>query len=138
VVLTVVMLVFYGLLTLLIRLVAWIARVRIALGRAWLLTVWGSLPLVILSPVGMSLFKIMENSVFVIPVFVVVLLVAGWAGLRVLKAMSVVFDITPARTYIIAVVVGLLIVTAALVSLDTTYALRASLEHLFTTAPIEG
>jgi beta-galactosidase len=136
--LTVVVLVLYGLLTLLIRLIAWIARVRIPVGRAWLLTVWGSLPLVMLSPVGMSLFKIMENDVFVVPVFFIVALVAGWAGLRVLKAMSVVFDITPARTYAIAIVVGLLIVVAAAVSLDTTYALRAALEHLFATMPVEG
>ncbi len=137
-VLTAVFLLFYGFMTVLIRFVAWIARVRVPLMRAWLLTVWGSLPLVVLSPVGMSLFKIMENDVFIVPVFVVVLLVGGWAGLRVLKAMSVVFDITPARTYAIAITIGLLIVAAALVSLDSTYALRASLEHLFTIAPIEG
>jgi beta-galactosidase len=136
--LTVVVLVFYGFLTLLIRFIAWVLRVRVAVGRAWLLSVWGSLPLVILSPIGMSLFKIMENEVFIVPVFVVVFLVAGWAGIRVLKAMSVVFDITPARTYAIAIAVGVLILTAAAFSLDATYALRASLEHLFTTVPLEG
>ncbi len=138
VVLSALFLALFGFVALLIKAVAWIARVRVTFGRSWMLTIWGMLPLIVLSPIGMSLFKIMETPVFVVPSLVVVAAVIVWSGLRVLKAMSVVFDITPARTYAIAVFVGLLLVAAGVAYLETSYALRASLEHIFSSADVEG
>jgi hypothetical protein len=115
--------------TALIKIVALFARVKIATRTAWMLTIWGALPLIFLSPLGMSMFKIMEASAFVWPSLVIVLIVLVWAGLRVLRAMSVVFDITPARTYLIAILTVMVLLTAVFVYLDTTYAVRATIEH---------
>jgi hypothetical protein len=130
--------VFFGFVSLLIKAVAWISRVRVTLVRTWMLTIWGSLPLIILSPVGMSLTKVMETPIFVLPSMIVVAAVMVWAALRLLKAMSVVFDITPARTYAIAVLVGLLLVAAGVAYLETSYALRASLEQILSAPDVDG
>lgn len=132
------MLGFFGFVSVLIKVVAWAARVKITLGRSWMVTIWGALPLIVLSPVGMSLFKIMESSVFVIPSLIIVGVVLVWAGLRLLKAMSVVFDITPARTYVIAVFAGLLLLAALVAYLETSFALRATIEHVLALAGTNG
>lgn len=129
---------FFGFLSLLIKVIAWVARVKISLGRSWMVTIWGALPLIVLSPVGMSLFKIMESSVFVVPSLILVGVVVVWTGLRLLKAMSVVFDITPARTYLIAVFVGLLLLAGLVAYLETSFALRATIEHVLALAGANG
>ena len=135
---SVLLLAFFGFVSILIKVVAWVVRVKITLGNAWLLTIWGILPVIVLSPVGMSLFKIMESSVFVIPSMVLVALVLLWAGLRVLKAMSVVFDISPAKTYVIAIMAGVLLLGSALAYLESSYALRATVEHILSVSAAQG
>jgi hypothetical protein len=52
--------------------------------------------------------------------------------------MSVVFDISPAKTYVIAVFAGLLLLAALVAYLETSFALRATIEHVLALAGNNG
>ena len=83
---------------------------------------WGAAPIVFLSPVAMALFKIMENSYYVVPSLLLIVAFLVWTFLRVLKGVSVVFDIRPARTYIGGIALVLLACGGLVLYYEATYA----------------
>ena len=60
---------------------------------------WSTSPLLVLVPVGMILYRVMENSAYVIPVFVLCGGLAFWVYLRLLKGISIVLDVLPGKVY---------------------------------------
>jgi hypothetical protein len=120
----------------LIKVVSIIARVRLPFGKAWNITVWGALPLILLSPIGMSLFKVMETTVFILPVIVLIGIVCLWALMRIVKGTSVVLDVSALKTYTITLFVCVVVVGAFLLFGENQWAVSAWLNHLDTTAGI--
>ncbi len=114
----------------LIKVVSLIARVRLRLATAWNITIWGALPLMALSPVGMSLFKIMETQAFVLPVVLLITLVCLWALVRIIKGTSVVLDMSTMKTYTLALVVCLVVAGGLFLIAENQWAFSAYLEHL--------
>ncbi|OGU31935.1 MAG: hypothetical protein A2X67_10625 [Ignavibacteria bacterium GWA2_55_11] len=136
--LTAAVLAWFAFSTVVIKIVALLARARVHMAQSWILTVWGALPLIVLSPLGMSLFKIMETPEFVLPAILVIFAVCVWVGLRILKAASVVFDLNPVRTYVLALLVTAAVGASLFIYLDSGYALRASVEHIVHVAGAAG
>jgi beta-galactosidase len=114
----------------LIKVVSMIARVRLTVSKAWNITIWGSLPLMVLSPVGMSLFKIMETSAFILPSMVLILFVNLWALMRIVKGASVVLDMSTVKTYGITFIVCIVMAGSLFLLAENQMAFTAYLDHL--------
>ena len=110
-----------------IRVSAFFFRKRISFFHAYGVTVWGAMPFVLLSPVAMSLFKVMETPVYIIPCTILVAVFAFWVALRVLMGVSVIYDTSTPKAYAGGLFVLLLFVGATAMYYDSTYATRSYL-----------
>ena len=109
--------------TLFVRLAAVFVKRRVMLFHAYTVIIWGGLPVVFLSPLAMSLFKLLAAPFYVAPSLVLIALFVLWVFFRILKGISVVFDVRPVQIYLGGVVLagGALAVLA--LYLDVQYAL---------------
>ncbi len=114
-------------LALLIKIVGMILRTRATLFHVYSVSVWGAAPLIFLSPLAMSLFKIMENPAYIIPSLVIVAAFLLWSIMRILKGMSVVFETNALRTYLGGCFLILLTCGGIGVYYDSAYALGSYL-----------
>jgi hypothetical protein len=83
----------------LVKVCAVIARTKIFWYHAYAVTVWGALPSVFLIVPGMILLKLFEMPLSITPTLLLVGLVLLWVGFRVLKGVSVLYDVSPLKTY---------------------------------------
>lgn len=70
---------------------------------AYAITMWSTPPLLILVPVGMILFRVMESSVYVLPSLILVAVLLLWVFVRLLKGISIMYDIRTVKAYFLGV-----------------------------------
>ncbi len=68
---------------------------------AYVVAMWSTPPLLILVPIGMILFRVMETSMYVVPSFILVGALLLWVFFRLLKGVSIMYDIRTARAYVL-------------------------------------
>jgi len=85
-----------------LRVLAIPLRARVKAFHLFTIVTWGGIPLIFLSPIAMALFKILATPAYVIPVSALLVLMLGWAALRILKGFSVVADLRPVHVYVVA------------------------------------
>lgn len=115
-----------------------VTRARVSWMHTFSVTVWGASPFIFLSPLGMSLFKVLENPIYVIPSFVVLGIFGVWVTIRLLRGISVIFDVSAAKTYLFGVTVIVAAKLLLFLLLDTEYSLVAYLEFLMNIARYAG
>jgi hypothetical protein len=69
---------------------------------------WSTAPMLLLIPVGMVLYRVLESSVYVLPAIAVVILILSWVFFRIMKGISIMYDVPTFRVYLI----GILLVAA--------------------------
>lgn len=119
------------LLSIFVRIGSFFVRTRIQWLHTYTTVVWASVPLVFLSPVGMSLFKILQTPFYVLPVFLLLALFAFWILVRTLKGTSVLLDLNAAKTYIGGAVVLGAIGALIVLYYDSEFQLTAYLDFLY-------
>jgi hypothetical protein len=99
-------LVFLGLvlLCLSIPLLRLVFRHRIYMFHAYAVTMWSTAPLLLLVPIGMILYRVMDSSVYVLPSLAFLAVLFFWVLLRFLKGISIIFDVFPSRMYALGLV----------------------------------
>jgi hypothetical protein len=105
---------------LLVRLGAALVHKRVFLSDAYLTAIWSALPIVILIPVGMVLYRIMQTESYVMPLIGFVLLILLWIFLRLLKGAAIVYDVRPKRVYAGGIVFVLLLLGAIMLYYNIT------------------
>jgi hypothetical protein len=115
----------------LVKVCSFLVRAKIRWYHAYGVIVWSAMPIVFLSPVGMSLSKIMENPVYVIPSLAVVVLFLLWAFLRIISGIAVVYDISPAKTYVGSFVLIGLLLGGIFFYYESSYDISASIKYAF-------
>jgi hypothetical protein len=93
-------------------------------------SVWGAAPIIFLSPLAMSLFKIMENPSYVLPSLVLIFLILFWTFLRVLKGISVLYDLSPVKTYVGGILVCIILLGGMFFYYDSVFALSSYLKFI--------
>lgn len=93
-------------------------------------SVWGAAPIIFLSPLAMSLFKIMENPLYVLPSLVLILLFLSWTFLRVLKGISVMYDLNPMKTYVGGILMCIILLGVLFLYYDSVFALSSYLKFI--------
>jgi hypothetical protein len=126
-----VLLLFYPIIALFIRVFALLVKRRVLWYHAFAVAVWGSLPIVLLSPVAMALFKLLQSDVYVIPAFVLVGFFVVWSFLRILKGVSVIYDVSRIKAYAGGLLFVLVLLGGLFAYYESTYALTAYIEFFF-------
>ena len=85
---------------LLIRLASTFVRNRIFLSDAYTISVWGALPVLLLIPIAMVLYRILELPGAGPVAFSLVLIVLVWMLYRVLRGTAVIFDVSAPKVYL--------------------------------------
>lgn len=109
--------------TLLIRLFSMLVRNRIFFNDAYTIAVWGALPVLLLIPIGMILFRLLVIPSAGIVAFAIMLGVVFWLLYRVLRGTAVIYDIRATRVYAYAVGGIIVVLLVLLVTSDNIYAM---------------
>jgi hypothetical protein len=101
-------------------------RSRVFAYHAYTVTVWSTTPLLAFIPVGMILYRVMEGRVYVLPALVLISVFFLWVILRLLKGISIIYDIYPPKVYlagfaVFAVLAGMLYIYYDLVQSAPMY-----------------
>ena len=78
----------------------------------------------------MSLFKIMENPSYVIPSLILITLFLFWTFLRLLKGVSVLYDLNPVKTYISGILTCVILLGGLFLYYDSVFALSSYLKFI--------
>ncbi|MGD1045253.1 MAG: glycoside hydrolase family 2 TIM barrel-domain containing protein [Bacteroidota bacterium] len=117
-----------------LALLMWFLALFIKAQVSWIhvysVSVWGAAPIIFLSPIAMSLFKIMENPSYVIPSLVLIFLFLFWTFLRVLKGISVMYDLSPMKTYVGGILMCTVLLGGLFFYYDSVFALRSYLKFI--------
>jgi hypothetical protein len=119
-VLSAVFLVFLLLFSALVLLLAIIFKTKIYPYHAYTITVWSTPPLLLLVPVGMILYRVMESSMYVLPSLAFVGLLIVWVFFRLLKGLSIIYDVYPVKMYVIGTLVALGVAAVLFAYVDYT------------------
>jgi hypothetical protein len=110
-----------------------VVKTRVQLYNAFTITIWSMLPSIILIPVSMILLRLMETDMYVVPVFILLGIIILWIILRLLKGISIIYDVIPLKVYAVGFLL-LLIVGAAFYSyIDYTHSASIHVEYLIKT-----
>lgn len=78
-----------------------VSKARIFSYHAYVITVWSAAPLLVLVPIGMILYRIMDSPIYVLPSLVLMVVLLIWVLLRLFKGISIIFDAYLMKVYII-------------------------------------
>jgi len=122
--------VFGMLLSLLIKVIAWVVRARVSWFHVYSIAVWSAAPVIFLIPLAMILFKIKDNPFYLGSSLVLTFLFLFWTFLRVLKGISVIYDLVLMKTYIGGIFVSLLLLGGLFFYYDSVYALSSYVKFI--------
>jgi len=117
-------------LALLMKFLALFVKAQVSWIHIYSVTVWGAAPIIFLSPLAMSLFKIMENPSYVLPSLVIIFLFLFWTFLRVLKGISVMYDLSPGKTYAGGILICIILLGGLFLYYDSVFALSSYLKFI--------
>ena len=119
----------YPVVAALIKLLSLLVKRRVYWYHSFAIAVWGSLPIVLLSPVAMALFKVLQSDFYVVPAFCLIGGFVLWSFFRTLKGVSVIYDISPLKAYGGGILVVLVVLGGLFIYYETGYALTAYIEY---------
>lgn len=86
-------------LAVLVRLCAMLVRTHVHFYHAFSVTMWSLLPYIVLIPIAMIVYRLMENHFYIYTVAAIVLVINAWVFLRLLKGISIIYDVNPVKVY---------------------------------------
>lgn len=85
--------------SILIKAVSLFARTRVYLASAYFTVIWSYLPFILLIPVGIVLYRVLQSNVINPYVYLALIIVLFLVLYRLIKGMYVIFDSRPATVY---------------------------------------
>lgn len=82
-----------------VRLCGMMVRTHVHFYHAFSVTMWSLLPYIILIPISMILYRLIENPIYTYAVVGIFLVVNLWVLLRLLKGISIIYDVNPVKVY---------------------------------------
>ncbi len=76
-----------------------IMKARVFAYQAYTATIWSATPLLAFIPIGMILYRVMEGAVYVASSLIIIAVFLFWVLVRLLKAVSIVYDVYPPKVF---------------------------------------
>ncbi len=106
--LTLLYIVLIGILTLLIKAASFFIKNRIFLSSVFYIVVWSLLPMVLLIPVGIVLYRFLNADIANIYIYLAIILFKLWIFYRLMKGIYVIFDVNTGSVYFYSILIILL------------------------------
>ena len=114
-----------------VMLLSVITKARVFSYHAYVVTVWSATPLLVLVPIGMILYRILDSPVYVIPSLALLAILFVWVLLRLLKGISIIFDSYVMKVYVIGFLSVALMLSAVYVYFDYTQSTSIYLSYMY-------
>jgi len=96
---SVMMMAVLALLTSLVKVFSFFVPAKVFFYHAYSIAIWSCLPVILLIPVGMVMYRVMQTEPYTVPLLVLSLIIVLWVVARLLKSVSIVYDIPAIRVY---------------------------------------
>jgi hypothetical protein len=80
-------------------------KARVFAFHAYTATIWSTTPLLAFIPIGMILYRAMDGTVYVASALIIIVLFFVWVLLRLLRAVSIVYDVYPPKVYVFGLLI---------------------------------
>ena len=121
------------LVALIVRLLRAFVRARIYAYHAYTVTMWSTAPMLVLVPLGMIVYRVLDSSIYVIPTFILIGVLCSWVLLRLLKGMSIIMDVLPLKVYSAGLLSVAAVFALAYMYYDYTQSMPMYLSFLYST-----
>lgn len=108
-----------------------ISKAKILLYHAYVITVWSATPMLVLVPVGMILYRIMDSPIYVVPSLTLIAVLCVWVLLRLLKGISIIFDAYLLKVYVLGFLSLFCVISLGYVYLDYTQSASMYLSYMY-------
>jgi len=119
------------LLSSLVYVVSPIVKSKVFAYHAYAITMWSTPPLLLLVPVGMIVYRIMESPMYVLPSLILMGVLLAWVILRLLKGISIMFDVYAIKVYAIGLLSIMSVVAVVYFYFDYTQATSTYLTFMY-------
>jgi beta-galactosidase len=116
-----------------VRIISMMVKTRVYTYNAFTITIWSMLPSIILIPVSMILLRLMETEMYVMPVFILIGIIILWIIFRLLKGISIIYDVVSYKVYAIGILLMVIIYAAFYSYIDYTHSASIHVKYLIKT-----
>ena len=120
----------FVLLTLVVRMFSLVFRTHIYYYHAFSITMWSLLPYAIFIPVSMILYRLMDTEFYILPLFILMGLVSIVVVFRLLKGIAIIYDVYPAKVYVLGLLLIVICVAVLYGYYDHAQSASGNLKHL--------
>lgn len=114
-------------LTIIIKAAAMFVRTRVYVSSVFFTVVWSLLPLVILIPLGIVLYRLLHADIANIYIYAVLIIFTLWILYRLLKGIHVIFDVNAGSVYFYGIIFLLVVIGGFLFYYQVNYSV---IDHL--------
>ncbi len=107
--------------TVLIKWCAFFVKIKVFFQNVYYMVMWSLLPLVLMLPIELILYKVISLNIGNIYVYIVLISFALWLIQRLIKGIYVIFDANPVKVYIFSLLVIFAILGLILTYLQVNY-----------------
>jgi len=130
--LTLIFIIFVPLLSAIIKAASFFVRTKVFISSIYYTTIWSLLPMVLLIPVGIILFRMLSADVANIYIYLGLLLFILWSFYRLIKGIYVIFDANPGTVYFYGIILLLIVVGGFLIYYQVTNSVIDYMKLVFT------
>ncbi len=106
---TLIFIIFVPLLAIMIKATSFFVRTKVFISSIYYTTIWSLLPMVLLIPVGIILYRMLSADVANAYIYAGLILFLLWSFYRLIKGIYVIFDVNPGTVYFYSILLVLLI-----------------------------
>jgi beta-galactosidase len=101
--------------TIIVKAASFFVRNKVFFSSAYFAVIWSFLPLVLLIPVGIILYRVLIADAVNFYIYLCLILFAVWAFYRLMKGIYVIYDINAASVYFYSIIIVLVLISGFLI-----------------------
>ncbi|MBP8976908.1 MAG: hypothetical protein KBG83_09375, partial [Bacteroidetes bacterium] len=99
--------------------------------RTIMVVTWGSVPILLLLPIAMIIFKMLNEAIYAIPALVCIGVIILWSLLRILSGIAIAYEAKRTTVFLCGIIIACVLIGGIYVYYDQTMGLGAFTVYLF-------
>jgi hypothetical protein len=121
-----------------VKLCSYAVRTHVYFYHALSITAWAFLPYIVIIPLAMICYRLMEIEMYIIPIFVILAAVKLWSAVRLLKGVSIIYDVPPVQVYAGGILLILVVFGGIYGYYDYAHSTTMYLKYLLSSSQFNG